>query len=185
MELIFLIENNSKVYYQNASFINDTLSLVGDVKQVDENKFVNKITVSLFDYQKSIKNYNLLDISKCNNLSSLRYKFFKKRYVSKKSINQIEILSDCLVEMINEKSVILDSNVEIEEKKICSDDEKVNDIAEEDIKDVEVFEKGSQTITESKKEVQPFNIATYFIFYSLGVISGYILKRYRPFYYKL
>ena len=62
MELIFLMENNSKMYYQNATFINDTLSLVGDVKQVNQNKFVNKITISLFDYSKSLKNYNLLYI---------------------------------------------------------------------------------------------------------------------------
>ena len=145
-------------------------------------KIFNKITVSLFDYKKSLKNYNLLDISKCNNLSSLRYKFFKKRYVSKKSVNQIEILSDCLIEMINNKTVTLDNNLKIEEKEIFHDDDKVDELSdlEEDIKDVEVYQKETQTDTEIKKEEKTFNIATYFIFYSLGVISGYILKKYRP-----
>ena len=66
---------------------------------------------------KITKNYNLLDISKCNNLSSLRYKFFKKD-MSPKSVNQIEILSDCLIEMINKKQATLDNNLKIEEKEI-------------------------------------------------------------------
>ena len=167
MQFIFLIKNDSTIYWQKGKLCNNIL--VMDKKcniKKDSDFFKNNNTVSLFNYNESLKNYNLLELTKCNTISSLRHKLYKKRYISSKISNQLVILSDCFIKLINE------SKIEISESQKTNDflaDCNDNELVTEPV----ILDKEAK-LTQTDKN-NNYDIISYFIFYGLGVISGYIL----------
>ena len=184
MEFIFLINKDSSIYWQKGKLSNDILVMEEEFN-IKENSdiFKNNNTVSLFDYNETKKNYNLLELTKCNTISSLRYRLFKKRYISSKISNQLVILSDCFIKLINENKIkLLDDLNENELLNDLNENELLNDLNENE----EILSEFETKITQTDSNVikpeenNNYNIVTNFIFYGLGVISGYILKKYRP-----
>jgi hypothetical protein len=184
MEFIFLINKDSSIYWQKGKLSNDILVMEEEFN-IKENSdiFKNNNTVSLFDYNETKKNYNLLELTKCNTISSLRYRLFKKRYISSKISNQLVILSDCFIKLINENKIkLLDDLNENELLDDLNENELLDDLNENE----EILSEFETKITQTDSNVikpeenNNYNIVTNFIFYGLGVISGYILKKYRP-----
>lgn len=181
MELIFIIKNDDNTYYQKSTFDNKNLILEDQIKKVTNENFSKNITVSITNIESSLKNVNLLELSKCNSLASLRYILFKKKYVSPKIINKMKVLTDCFIELDNRGKINL-SNYNFLEDSLS--DENILPIDHEyDSPDTFDQPNFTEKVKKENKLTQTYKtnnyeISKYFIFFGFGIITGYMFKKY-------